>query len=119
MNCGPAAQAGAWEPGLHHCFVPLMEAVGCATPSQQPGRTPRWRQVHKAQGKPASQPLVPEGAKFNFAFTFEKAGVGAGYPGLHFVYGSLHMEFEHELRADNATYCLCLKVNLGSKRIPF
>lgn len=72
--------------------------------------------AHKGQGTPASQPLVPKGAKFNFAFAF---GASDGYLGLRLVYRSLHMEFKHELIVDNAIHCLCLKASLESKRIPF
>lgn len=63
--------------------------------------------VRKAGGVPASQPLVPEGAKFSFAVAFEKAGTSDGHLGLHLVYGSLYVEFKDELVVDNAIYCLC------------
>lgn len=75
--------------------------------------------AHKGRGTPASQPLVPEGAKFNSAFAFEKAGASDGYLDLPFVYGSLHVEFKRELVVDNAIYCLRLKASLESKRIHF
>lgn len=71
----------------------------------------------------AFQHLGPEGAKFRLASTFEKADTSNGYLCfiyvLGFIYGSLHMEFKHELMVDNAVYCLCLKAGLGSRRIPF
>lgn len=51
--------------------------------------------VHKAWGTPASQPLVPEGAKFNFAFTSEKAGASRWCLGFLFVCAGLHMELKH------------------------
>lgn len=64
------------------------------------------------------QPLVPQGAKFNLAVAFEKAGTSDGHLGLHFVYGSLHVAFKDELIVDNAIYCLCLKASLESKTVP-
>lgn len=51
--------------------------------------------VHKAWGTPASQPLVPEGAKFGFAFTLERAAASRWCLGLLSVCAGLHVELKH------------------------